>query len=69
MQLETASEQLPIMDDNRKKVLFELGEICEASGKPDRAFACFKEIYGADISYRDVGQKMERYYKERQAAK
>jgi tetratricopeptide (TPR) repeat protein len=65
MQLETAAEQLPVMDDNRKKVLFELGEICELSGKPDRAFSCFKEVYGADIGYRDIGQKMERFYKAR----
>ncbi len=69
MQLETALEQLPIMDDNRKKVLFELGEISEASGKKDRAFECYKEIYGADISYLDIAQKMERCYKERQGQK
>lgn len=66
MQLEVASELLPVIDDNRKKVLFELGEVHEQLGKMEDAFACYKEIYSADIGYRDVGQKMERFYKSRQ---
>lgn len=67
MQLETALDQLQVMDENRKKVLFELGEIAEAAGNIDKAFGYYKEIYGADISFKDVGEKMERIYKLRQA--
>ena len=67
MQLETALSQLLIMDDLRKQVLFELGEIAEESGDIEKAFAYYKEIYGADISYRDIGEKMERVYKLRKA--
>ena len=66
MQLETALEQMPLMDENRKKVLFELGELVEAAGDMDKAFGLYREVYGADIGYRDVGQKMERLYKLRQ---
>lgn len=66
MQLDTALEQLPIMDENRKKVLFELGELSEEGGDVEKAFNCYREVYGADIGYRDVGEKMERIYKLRQ---
>ena len=65
MQLETALEQLPVMNDQRKQVLFELGEISEANGNTERAFTIYREIYGADIGYRDIGAKMERMYKRR----
>ncbi len=67
MQLETALEQLPVMDESRKQVLFELGEIAEEAGNADRAFALYKEIYGADIAYRDIGEKMTRLYAVRKS--
>ena len=67
MQLETALEQLPVMNDQRKQVLFELGEISEANGNTERAFTIYREIYGADIGYRDIAEKMERIYKLRGA--
>jgi tetratricopeptide (TPR) repeat protein len=66
MQLETALESLAFMDANRMRVLFELGELAEAAGDMEKAFAYYREVYGADIAYRDVGQKMERMYKLRQ---
>ena len=69
MQLETALEQVPIMDDNRKKILMELGELAEQAGDTEKAFNFYREIYGADIAYRDIGQKMERIYKARQDKK
>lgn len=65
MQLETALEQLPVMDDSRKQVVFELGELREEAGDLDKALVHYKEIYGADIGYRDIGAKMERVYKLR----
>ena len=65
MQLETALDQLPTMDDARKRVLFELGEIAEAAGDQERAFTWYKEVYGADIAYRDIGDKMTRFYQAR----
>jgi tetratricopeptide (TPR) repeat protein len=66
MQLEMAKELLPQMDDNRKKVLFELGEVYEATGSPEKAFACYREVYSADIAYQDISQKMDRCFKQRQ---
>lgn len=65
MQLETALDLLPIMDDNRKKVLFDLGELCERTGDNEKAFACYREVYSADIGYLDISAKMERMFKLR----
>ena len=66
MQLETALDQLQVMDDMKKAVLFDLGEIAEETGDVERAFKLYKEVYGADIAYKDIEKKMERIYKLRQ---
>jgi len=67
MQLETANDQLPIMDDLKKKVIFELGCLAEESGDFEKAFNYYKDVYAADIGYEDIGARMERIYKLRQA--
>ena len=54
------------MDDTRKAVLFDLGEMAEEAGDIEKAFKIYREIYGADIAYKDIGEKMERIYKLRQ---
>jgi len=66
MQLETANEQLPIMDDLKKKVVFALGDLAEQSGDMEKAFSYYKDVYGADIGFEDIGARMERIYKLRQ---
>ena len=66
MQLETALEQLHVMDDTKKAVLFDLGEMAEEAGDLEKAFKIYREVYGADIAYKDIGEKMERIYKLRQ---
>lgn len=67
MQLETAIDQLPIMDDLKKKVVFELGCLAEEAGDIEKAFGYYKDVYGADIGFEDIGARMERIYKLRQA--
>ena len=67
MQLETANEQLLIMDDLKKKIVFELGCLAEESGDIEKAFGYYKDVYGADIGFEDIGARMERIYKLRQA--
>ena len=67
MQLETANEQLMIMDDLKKKVVFELGSLAEAAGDIEKAFGYYKDVYGADIGFQDIGARMERIYKLRQS--
>jgi len=66
MQLETANEQLVIMDDLKKKVVFELGVLAEESGDIEKAFNYYKDVYSADIGFEDIGVRMERIYKLRQ---
>jgi len=66
MQLETANEQLPMMDDLKKKIVFELGDMAEQSGDVEKAFNYYKDVYGADIGFADIGARMERIYKLRQ---
>ncbi len=66
MQLETANEQLHVMDDTKKAVLFDLGEMAEEAGEIEKAFKIYRELYGADIGYKDISDKMERIYKLRQ---
>ena len=67
MQLETANEQLPIMDELKKKVVFELGCLAEEAGDIEKAFGYYKDVYGADIGFADIGVRMERLYKLRQS--
>jgi tetratricopeptide (TPR) repeat protein len=67
MQLETANEQLQIMDDLKKKIVFELGGLAEEAGDIEKAFGYYKDVYGADIGFQDIGARMERIYKLRQS--
>jgi len=66
MQLETANDQLPIMDDLKKKVVFELGCLAEEGGDYEKAFNYYKDVYAADIGFEDIGPRMEHIYKLRQ---
>ncbi len=65
MQLETANEQLPLMDELKKKVIFQLGVMAEESGDVEKAHGYYKDVYAADIGYEDIGERMERIYKLR----
>jgi tetratricopeptide (TPR) repeat protein len=61
-QMQKAVSELPVMDDTKKDLLYELGSLSEQLGNKDKALAYFKEIYGVDISYRDVAAKIEKFY-------
>ena len=43
-----------------KEVLYEMGELCEGSGKRDQALQHFSRILEQDIGFRDVAQRIER---------
>jgi len=58
-QLDTALKDLPIMDGNKKKVLYELGRISELRGDKEQAMDYYLQIYQVDIGYRDVSDKVE----------
>jgi len=62
-QLQQAVAELPVMDDTKKAVVYELGSIYELTDRPAEAMDCFKQIYQMEIGYRDVAAKVERGYK------
>jgi tetratricopeptide (TPR) repeat protein len=58
-QLEKAASELHVMSDQKKEVIYELGETYEAMGDREKALKYFKEIYSVDISYKEVARKIE----------
>jgi tetratricopeptide (TPR) repeat protein len=49
-------------DDEKKDLMYDLGSALEKMGKREEAIEHFKQIYEADISYRDVAAKVDAYY-------
>jgi tetratricopeptide (TPR) repeat protein len=62
-QLETAAGEMAQMDDLKKAIFYELGEIYEVVGNIEKAAERYKAVYQVDIAYRDIAQKIERVYK------
>ena len=61
-QLQKAAEGLPMMNDLKKDVLYELGTLSEAMNHGKDAIGYYKEIYAVDIGYKDITQKIEKAY-------
>lgn len=63
-QFEAALAEIPIMDANKKKVLYEIGSLQEMRGEKQKALDTFMQIYQVDIGYRDVAAKIEQSTEE-----
>lgn len=61
-QLETAINGMVSMNKEKMDALYHMGTTYEAMGNKEKAGDCFKEIYQANINFRDVAQKMEQMY-------
>lgn len=61
-QFRTAKKEILVMNQQKKEAIYELGCALEAQGKTDEAIAEFKEVYAADISFRDVAAKIDAFY-------
>lgn len=61
-QLEEALAQQSSMDKQKKETLYFLADTYEKVGNKEKARNCLKEIYQADINYRDVAKKIEQFY-------
>lgn len=61
-QLEQAASTMAGMDDMKKDIIYELGEITEAMGDSQKAVDYFKQIYQVDIAFKDVADKVEKAY-------
>ena len=62
-QLEKAAAELPSMDGTKKDIVYELGLIREFLEDPEGALEFFKQVYQADIGYRDVARRVEQAYR------
>jgi tetratricopeptide (TPR) repeat protein len=60
--LQEALKEKPVLDDEKKELIYNLGSVLESMGKKDEAIEQFKLIYEVDISYKDVAQKVEDFY-------
>ena len=50
--------EIQIMDDRKKDAVYQLGCCYESMGKTEEAIEEFKAVYSADISFRDVADKL-----------
>jgi tetratricopeptide (TPR) repeat protein len=57
-----AEGELVAMDDLKKEIVYNLGTTYELMGEKTKALDQFKKIYKADISYKDVAEKVESSY-------
>lgn len=57
-------QDMVAMDETKLDTLYYLGETYEAMGKKSDALDCFKQIYSADITYRDVKDRVAANYEK-----
>lgn len=60
--LQNAIKEKPVLDDEKKDLVYNLGSIYETMAKKEEAIEQFKIIYEVDSGYKDVAAKVERYY-------
>jgi len=61
-QLAGAESELPVMDDLKKEIVYNLGLAYEANTQADKALDQWKKIYEVDMGYRDVAERVEASY-------
>lgn len=59
---QSAIREKETFDDEKKALIYELGDALEKAGKPNEAIEQFKLIYEVDIGYRDVAAKIDQFY-------
>ncbi|MCE0497020.1 MAG: tetratricopeptide repeat protein [Methylacidiphilales bacterium] len=60
-----ASSELPVMNEIKKEIVYNLGLAYEAIKQPEKALEeCWKKIYEFDMAYRDVAQRVESSYSQ-----
>ena len=68
-QFNKALADMLVMDVNKLDTLYYLGLTYERMGKKAEALDCFKQIYSANVNYRDVSTRMNAFYEKQKAAK
>lgn len=60
--LQSAIKEKPVFDDEKKEMIYALGGVFEKMGKKEEAMDQYKQIYQVDAGYKDVADKVEKYY-------
>jgi tetratricopeptide (TPR) repeat protein len=60
--LSLGESELPGMDEIKKEITYNLGLAYEANKQPEKALEQWKKIYEVDMTYRDVGARVEASY-------
>ena len=58
MQLETARDSIPTMDELKKKVVYTLGRCAEDAGDLEKAYQYYKDVYSTDVGFEDLSDRM-----------
>ncbi|MBR4938991.1 MAG: hypothetical protein IKZ22_08995 [Kiritimatiellae bacterium] len=58
MQLETARDAIPMMDDLKKNVVYQLGLCAEAAGDLEKAYQYYKDVYSTYVGFEDLAERM-----------
>ena len=58
MQLETARDAIPTMDELKKNVVYQLGRCAEAAGDLEKAYQYYKDVYSSDVGFQDLSERM-----------
>lgn len=64
-QLEMAKNEVAQMNDQKKEIIYELAACYESNNEPDKAITEYKQIYTADMGFKDVAQKIDDFYNNR----
>jgi hypothetical protein len=60
--LQKAIDEKTAFDEDKKELIYQLGLALEAMGRRSDAIEQFKQIYEIDISFRDVGARVDAFY-------
>lgn len=61
-QLSLAQSELPVMDEIKKEITYNLGLCYEVANQPVKSLDQWKMIYEYDMTYRDVAARVEASY-------
>lgn len=61
-QLQGAANELQVMDETKKELLYTLGLVQLKTGNKEAAMESLKQIYAVDYGYRDVAERVESSY-------
>jgi tetratricopeptide (TPR) repeat protein len=60
--LQNALKEKSVFDDEKKEMIYALALILDKMGKKEEAMDQYKQIYEVDSGYKDIAEKVEKYY-------